>query len=228
MTLPAVDRWDVRGVEGPAYKVGPRCSNPNCGKIAEHAHHIIRRSQLAKDYDWAAIGGFVIGNKTGLCAACHDDVTGVGGGHKAAIRWIQGDFWWCLVGFPNEPATPEYHPVAPIQPQPPTPESLASTDDSQASDKGPESCPFCGQEKRRRRSTPRVGRRHRKSWTVLVPDEAIEDGADVLDSLVTNLAPVIPNADDSATGRYYVIVAALAHALIDSKGLAKSLSGRGG
>lgn len=219
MTLPAVDSWDVRGVEGPAYKVGPHCSNPNCGKIAEHAHHIIRRSQLVKDYDWITIEGIVTGNKTGLCVACHNDVTGMIGGHKAAIRWIDGLFVWCLY------SAETYHPVAPIRPQPPTPDSLA--DGPQAADTGPESCPFCGQEKRRRPLTPpRVGRRRRKRWTVLVPDEEIENGADVLDSLIDNLAPVVPNGDASATGRYYIIVAALVHALMDSEALVASFEGR--
>jgi len=227
VTLPAVDSWNVRGLAGPAYKVGPRCSNPGCGKFAEHAHHIVRRSQLVKDYDWIAIDGFVIANKTGLCPGCHDDITGVVGGHKAAIRWEADDekFWWCLLGPENDPVG-RYLLVAPIQPQPPTPDSLA-TDDPRASDTGPESCPFCGQETRRRPAlTPRVGRRQRKRWTVLVPDEELENGADVLDSLIENLAPLIPNADASATGRYYVIVAALAHALMDSESLTASIAGK--
>lgn len=226
MTLPAIDSWNVRGLEGPAYKVGPRCSNPNCSKIAEHGHHIVRRSQLVKDYDWISIDGYTIGNKTGLCAACHNDITGMVGGHKAAIRWETDDrrFWWSLLG---PEGLGRYMLVAPLTYQPPTPDSLA-TDDPRASDTGdPESCPFCGQHQRRRPAvTPRVGRRRRKRWTVLVPDEAIEDGADVLDSLIANLAPVVPNGDASATGRYYIIVAALAHALMDSEALVASFQGR--
>ena len=71
-----------------------------------------------------------------------------------------------------------------------------------------------------------AGRRRRKRWTVLVPDEELENGADVLDSLIENLAPLIPNADASATGRYYVIVAALAHALMDSESLTASIAGK--
>lgn len=226
MTLPAVDSWNVRGVEGPAYTVGPRCSNPDCGKIADHAHHIIRRSQLVKDYDWVAIDGNVTGNKTGLCVACHDKITGLIGGHRAAIRWDPEKliFLWCLLGFDDRQNITGYHPIGPLAYQPPTPDTLA--DGPQAADTGPESCPFCGQEKRRRSTPTRVGRRQRKRWTVLVPDEAIEDGADVLDSLIDNLAPVVPNGDASATGRYYIIVAALAHALMDSKALVASFQGK--
>lgn len=226
MTLPAFDSWDVRGVPGPAYKVGPRCSNPTCRKIAEHAHHIIRRSQIVKEYDWIAIEGTVIGNKTGLCASCHDDITGLIGGHKAAIRWIESAFWWCLVTpTANDPSAMQYHAVGPLAYQPPTPDTLA-TDDPRASDTGPESCPFCGHETRRRSAPKRVGRRHRKRWTVLVPDEEIENGADVLDSLITNLAPLVPNADDTATGRYFVLVQALAFSMISGEEFVASFQGR--
>lgn len=221
MTLPAVDSWDVRGLPGPEYRVGPRCSNPNCGRIAEHAHHIVRRSKLVKDYDWIAIDGYVIANKTGLCVPCHDDITGRVGGHKAAIRWINQRFVWCLLG----PGEERYLPVAPIEPQPPTPDQLAerATD---AHETGPEECPFCGHTTRRRQPPAQVGRRRRKRWGVLVPDEDLEQGADVLDSLIESLAPLVPNADSSATGRYYVLVPALAFAVMNGEEFVASFSGR--
>lgn len=226
MTLPPFDSDDVHGVEGPDYKVGPSCANPKCEHLADHAHHIWRASKVANAprNAWVAVDGFVVGNKTGLCWRCHNDVTGEGGGHKAAIRWIQGDFWWCLVS--GEKPNLHYHPVAWIQPQPPTPAQLA-TDDPRASDTGsPESCPFCGQERKRRSAPTRVGRRKRKRWTVLVPDEEIENGADVLDSLISNLAPLVPNADNTSSGRYYVLVQALAYSMISGEDFVASFEGR--
>jgi len=226
MTLPAVSSWDVRGLEGPAYKVGPRCSNPNCGRIAEHAHHIVRRSQLRKQpQDWVAIDGHVIANKTGLCVPCHDDITGRVGGHKAAIRWIDQKFVWCLLG-PGE-GDARYLPVAPIEPQPPTPDQLAERAPD-AEETGPEECPYCGHSTRRRRPSAQVGRRRRKRWGVLVPDEDLEQGADVLDALIDSLAPLVPNADSSATGRYYVLVPALAYAVMNGEEFVASFTGRGG
>jgi hypothetical protein len=226
MTLPAVSSWNVRGLEGPAYKVGPRCSNPNCGRIAEHAHHIVRRSQLRKQpQDWVAIDGHVIANKTGLCVPCHDDITGRVGGHKAAIRWIDQKFVWCLLG-PGE-GDARYLPVAPIEPQPPTPDQLAERAPD-AEETGPEECPYCGHSTRRRRPSAQVGRRRRKRWGVLVPDEDLEQGADVLDALIDSLAPLVPNADSSATGRYYVLVPALAYAVMNGEEFVASFTGRGG
>jgi len=205
--------------------VGPRCSNPNCGRIAEHAHHIVRRSQLRKQpQDWVAIDGYVIANKTGLCVPCHDDITGRVGGHKAAIRWIDQKFVWCLLG-PGE-GDARYLPVAPIEPQPPTPDQLAER--APDSETGPEECPFCGHSTRRRRPSAQVGRRRRKRWGVLVPDEDLEQGADVLDSLIDSLAPLVPNADSSATGRYYVLVPALAYAVMNGEEFVASFTGRGG
>lgn len=59
-----------------------------------------------------------------------------------------------------------------------------------------------------------------------MPDEAIEDGADVLDSLIENLAPLVPNADASRTGRYFVVVATLAHSLMDGKSFVASIAGK--
>lgn len=224
MTLPAVDSWTVKGLKGlPEYKVGPRCSNPTCSRIAEHGHHIVRRSALGGDYAWIELDEVVIANKTGLCADCHDDITGLVGGHKAAIRWEEKGraFWWCLLGEPDDLGNPSYHPVGLLAPQPPTLESLAERPGAIES----EHCPMCGQIKRRRR----VGepRRRRKTWIVKVPAEAEEDGAEVLDTLVENLALIIPNADAGLAGRYYVLVHALAYSTMNAANFATTLAGEG-
>ena len=220
MTLPAVDTWDVRGVKGPAYKVGPNCSNPHCRRLAEHAHHIIRRSAIGGDYAWVEIQGELYANLTGLCPECHDEITGLGGGHKAAIRLTDGLFVWCLLS--SIDGVIEYLPVAPIVPQPPTPEALQEDSNTDL-----DSCPTCGQVKRRRKEagTPR---RRRKTWLVKVPDEHDENGAEVLDSLVDNLVPLVPNSDSSSSGRYYVLVPVLAYALMDSERFVTTMKGVGG
>jgi hypothetical protein len=220
VTLSPADSDNVHGVEGPSYRVGPRCCNPNCGKLAADAHHIWRASKVAahKRNSWVAYEGEVFGNLAGVCAACHGDLTT----DKAAIRLINGEFWWCLAT--GGKLDRVFHPTGLIHPQPPTPDQLA-TDDPRASDTGPESCPFCGQERKRRSTPARVGRRKRKSWSVLVPDEKIEDGADVLDSYVANLAPLVPHGDSTATGRYYVLVLALAYAQISAEDFVAAFKG---
>lgn len=225
MTLPPTDHWNVRGIKGPDYKVGPRCSNPYCGKLADHAHHIWRRSRIGGDYPWVDVAGFIVANLTALCAGCHDDVTGVGGGHKAAIRFDEQHlFHWCLIG--GDPGSPEYRPVGLVTPQPPTPELLATLTPDQGTG-SEEGCPFCGQLTRRRPRAGALGRR-RKTWLVKVPEGAEEDGAEVLDALIDNLAPLVPNADASTVGRYYVLVPVLAYAQMNARNFVETMEGIGG
>ena len=223
MTLPAVDTWNVVGLEGPKYTVGPRCSNPQCSRIAEHAHHIVRRSALGGAYDWVSIDGYVVANKTGLCPQCHDGITGRIGGHTDAIRFVDNVFLWCSV-HTDLHDTVEYLEVGPLEPQPPTPESLAERAPGLLEES--DSCPFCGHKNRRRRGTSTHPRRRRKTWTVQVPNDE-EDGAEVLDTLVDELAPLL-GIDATATGRYFVLVPTLVYAHHHRENLLESLKGHGG
>jgi len=228
MTLPALDEWIAKGVKGASYTVGPRCANPNCNKIAEHAHHILRRSYLAGVYDWVDIDGWIVGNKTGLCFACHNDVTGDVGGHRAAIRIDREHrvFQWCLVI--EHGGMIDYAFAGLLEPQPPTPESL-STERATGHPES-EACPVCGHRERARRADIPVStrRRARKSWTVLVPDDEQENGAEVLDTLVENLVPVIPNASATREGRYYVFVPTLVFATMEVGRFVHTMEGVGG
>jgi hypothetical protein len=221
MTLPAVETWNLRGLRGPDYKVGPFCSNPDCHRFAEHAHHIVRRSAIGGDYAWVEIDGVVYANKTGVCPECHDELTGRVGGHRAAIRLEQGLFVWCKVVLRPNGEVIEYVPVGELKPQPPTWEIAVDGLELASS-----VCPTCGHE--RRPSGPKHPQRHRKSWIVKVPADQEENGAEVLDSLVSNLVPLIPNSDASAAGRYYVLVPVLAYSLMDSGRFVQTMAGVGG
>lgn len=227
MTLPPLEGDLIRGIEGPFYKVGPNCSNPTCRRFAEHGHHIFRRTdqRLGRPYDWIQIGDWVVANRTGVCPWCHDDLTGRIGGHRAAIRIDLGKqiFNWCLVT--SENGVPSYQVVGPITPQPPTPELLAERDPGEEES---ERCPTCGHRRGRQSPTRPGSRRPRKTWLVKVPVDAIENGAEVLDSLVENIAPLCPSGDSSSTGRYYVLVPVLAYALMDTARFVKTMEGVGG
>jgi hypothetical protein len=202
-----VDKDAVRGVAGPKYKVGPRCCNPTCGRFAEHAHHIWPRSYLRKQpKDWIELpDGRVFANMTAVCPECHDDLSGPIGGYRAAIRLGINDdrFWWCKTAGRNGATI--FEPVDPIVPQPPTREALVASPADVESD----SCPTCGQPRRRRSPKPASGeRRRRKSWTIKVPDDH-EDGALVLDTLIDDLAPFLEIEHVDAASRYFVVVPAL-------------------
>jgi hypothetical protein len=231
MTLPPIDSWQVRGVAGPEYKVGPHCCVPLCRRLAEHAHHLWRRSALGGPFSWVELpDGHVVGNLVGMCPSHHDAVTGRIGGHTAAIRMTHPDcvFWWCTI--PEESSGIEYEFVAPIEPQPPAHEALVA---SPADVESENACPTCGRPRARpRRQTTASGkRRARRTWPVQVPADAEENGAEVLDSLTEDLAPLLGvDPDDNGrytSGRYYVLVPALYFAQTNRDEFVKSILGVG-
>jgi hypothetical protein len=212
VTLPPIElMYLVKGIEGEHYKVGPRCSNPACRRFADHAHHIFRRSALGGPFDWVQIADYITGNLTGLCARCHDEVTGGIGGHTAAIRFAIDEkvFYWCRVEGP--PAHVTYHRTAPLDPQPPTPSSLEATP-GQGTES--EHCPVCGAARRRKVASPSpspagLPRRRRKNWIVSVPDDS-EQGAEILDLFVDDVADLLGAGDwEERNRRYWALVHAL-------------------
>lgn len=222
MTFLPVDHHRVRGLKGPAYKVGGWCCNPQCSKTSGHAHHIWRRSEIIRNYDWVEVDGWIVAGKVGVCVTCHQQLTD----NLMSIRLEGREFHWCIVSGSKTTGDVKHNSVGLIEPQPPTPELLATLapDQGQGSEEG---CPFCGQRKRRRPRHGALGRR-RASWLVKVPADAEEDGADVLDALVEMIAPYVPNADTSAVGRYYVLVPVLAYASMNAKNFVETMEGVGG
>lgn len=220
MTLPAVDTWDVRGVPGPKYQVGPKCSNPHCRRWADDPHHIVRRSKIGGDWAWIDVQGETLPNLCGLCRPCHDDITGRVGGHKAAIRLTAGRWHWCL-GSGDELSA--YRNVGELDPHPPTLDVAERALVHPVS--GLETCPTCGAVKRRRPSSTRGPGRRRKTWTVPVPD-GDEDGAAILDTLVDDLALVLGYGQD-AGARYYVLVPTLTYAQMERQRFVDQFKGVG-
>lgn len=204
MTLPPLDSFEVARIDGPRYKVGPHCCNPTCGRMAEHQHHLFRRSRHGKA-DWMQLpDGTIRGNIVALCYPCHVDVTGEVGGHKAAIRFHGDTFYWALP-IPGHRMT--YELVAPIEPQPPT------LGDEVVELAEPESCPTCGRGKKK--AQKREPARKRKSWTVQVPADE-EDGAQVMDDYVEALCDIFElEAGGGALTRYHALTRAAAFTLVN-------------
>jgi hypothetical protein len=200
MTLIPSEAWNVAGVEGDKYTVGPFCDAPGCKRPVDHKHHLWRRSFLGGDYWWVRVptsrGTTVtIRNVVGLCYHHHEDVTGDVGGHKAWIRWNEQreDFdWlesvdyghWQKIGTLTLPTSPE--PTAPIQ------ES--------------ERCPTCGHVKRHDHEHREPGpRRAKKSWTMKVPADS-ENGWEEIEEYVEIIGEAIGAGEyTSALRRFYVV-----------------------
>lgn len=201
MTKLPHESWNVVGVDGPDYEVNKlRCANPFCERFPDHAHHLWRRSFIIGDVAWVELGFLdppvTVQNKTGLCFACHDEVTQ----DVAAIEWQDGQFVWVQEGWAATPLDPQPGRLGVVD--------VNLTLDPHGDHGSDEVCPTCKRSRRKRVALPPGEKRKRKSWTVKVPDDA-EDGADVLDTLVEEIADNWNMQYESATGRYHVLVPAL-------------------
>lgn len=224
MTLPVLDHTP-EGVEGAAYKVGPYCAVPGCRRTVDHVHHLVRRSAHGRPRSWIRLSDKrVVGNLVGLCHQHHHDLTSPIGGHRNAIRWIFGRFWWCKVISDGRGGV-DYDPLDPLDPQPPTPESLRGS--ATEEDEGADVCPTCGRTTREARPAggmPGEPARPRKTWTVTVPADS-EDGAEVLDTLVDDLAPVL-GYESSPHLRYFTLARVLVFAQQSKRELLAAMEGR--
>jgi hypothetical protein len=202
----------VRGVEGKRPARNSRCSVPGCISLSQHGHHIWSRSYLrGQPYEWVRLqdDGSVVCNTTGLCAHHHDWVTGMIGGHKARVEYVEGVFVWQDFDAPelSGPLFPQ--PVRQgSQPKPHLKKEVAHTHLAPG-----ETCESCGYTK------PIPGepgpKRRAKTWAMTVPDDA-EDGAEVLDGWVADFAAVL-GLDPASPRllRYHAVVTVLAWAHIN-------------
>lgn len=209
--LPADDRLVIglAGDEYPKYKVGPLCSVPTCSRLADHSHHIWRRSFVIGDKPWVKYpDGTITGNLTGLCYQHHQCIT-------ENIDWISWNDWnhqyWYNFGDGSVTAAS----TVALSPQPPIYGEDPPVEDHDGAEvihlHGPgsvEKCPAC------HRAMPRPKekmeeKRPRKAWTITVPVDKRENGADVLDTLLEECGKVFGH-DETKSTRYFTLVQALA------------------
>jgi hypothetical protein len=205
LTLLPSESWEIQGVEGDRYKVGPLCEAPGCKRPVDHKHHLWRRSFLGGDFWWVRVhGGMVIRNVVGLCWRHHEDVTGGPGGHRAWIKYIPGsvEFQW----LEEDSTNGKWRQTGTLSLPAPTAASGGDEPGREA-----ERCPTCGKVKTKAHVEHEPGpKRPRKSWTIEVPADQ-EDGAAVLDELVDGCAEVFGHEEyTSKLRRYFTVVAALA------------------
>jgi hypothetical protein len=212
MTLSPFVSRRVKGLEGPEYpklKVGPLCAAPGCSRIADHAHHLVRRSAIGGDFAWVEVEDE--GTFFNLCALCHVHHLAITD-NKAQIKWTGTNFVWndgLMVGVL-------------INPQPPAwgregggeAEERGADSSGVAAPVGPaavEKCPECLRALPREKlpGEKREAKKNRKSWTVAVPVDAREDGAETLDVLLSACADLFGHSDSKKL-RFYSLSQALA------------------
>jgi len=180
--LPSED-WNVIGIDGPPYPLSRMCSHPTCLDYGSEHHHIWRRSFLGGTYSWVMLpDGTMIGNVLMLCNEHHRQVTE----NEVQIGWEEDCFFWVadsqelmMLSFQPPHVRPEYENLH-------HDESTFETAGEKTEPVLDNECPVCRQPLPRPKiqSEKREQKRPRRSWTITVPKDRREDGADTLDTLL--------------------------------------------
>lgn len=205
MTLLPIDSWSVKGVEGAGYVLNAECAAPDCDLITGgERHHLWRRSFLIGDYWWVELpDGRVIGNCIALCHEHHRQVT------KGIVR-IEYDgefFYWHVLAEDDMLALrwqPPAHPEGEIY-------------DSKPPGKKGAVCPSCGQalpHPKHDEDKPLEKKRVRKSWSIAVPVDEQENGAELLDAYLETIRQLFGEAGlpygNTESAKYFPLSNALA------------------
>lgn len=196
------------------YKVGPTCSVPGCARLADHAHHIVRRSELGGPFAWVRMpDGVEVGNLTGLCFNHHNEVTE----NKTQIRYVDGVFYWVVpLGEPtgdNFLLTQEVD-AHPLVPQPPTPGEEPGGFPLAPAVEAPEDtrpvCPGCGRKMPKPKiDSAREEKKPRGTWAIAIPMDERENGADVLDEMLEGIRDKLDatgmSYSEDSNAKYYIL-----------------------
>lgn len=221
--LPFEEHHEVKVAKGEPYKVAARCSAPGCTRFTDDAHHIVRRSFTATgEYEWwIEYKGVTIGNLTGLCHECHLLITE----NRASLSWVEEErmFYWVEgVGSGRDDK--------PIDPQPPIKYVIQNADPGDENDydwtrdpddrldnadqhfDGPASSRKCRECKRplpKPKDEKTEEARPRRTWSITVPADHRENGAEVLDTLLDQCRDLFSHGESKQV-RYFSLVQALA------------------
>jgi len=198
--MPFDERHKVSGAVGPTYTIRGICCAPDCMETSVDRHHLCRRSALGGPFDWIEYEGVLIQNVVGLCRAHHQLITD----NKARIWWTPfAYFAWVSEG--KKPVKINPHPVID--------DGSHSHEELNKAEVLPDVCPGCGRVTRPK-SAKREEKRQRASWSIHVPKDERENGADVLDTLLEEARVMMAKAGlpygDEANARYFILSAVLA------------------
>jgi len=173
----------LRGEEWPPYKLNMICATPGCTETHLEQHHIWRRSFVGGDVWWIRLPDETeLANVVGLCHAHHAMVTE----NKAEIEAVLDlnrdlfFFYW------NSPSSgtrllswqPPEHPLHDER-YDEIPEDYWVIDNE---------CPTCHRALPRPKiEEPTEAKRARRTWSITVPKDNREDGAETLDRLLEEI-----------------------------------------
>jgi hypothetical protein len=186
MTRLPTESRAVKGMDGPEYPLGLACAKLGCFEPSREAHHLWRRSELIGAHWWAYIedDDVIVGNVIGLCRNHHHAVTV----NAAWITWKEGQFTWSDMLTTDEPLQfqPPVRLVEDSLPKSPEKngEKLVIAGGEIASVPSYDgTCPTC------LRPLPHPKSEHepkrvRRTWSITVPVDERENGAEALTTLL--------------------------------------------
>jgi len=219
---PSEDRRS-EGIDGPHYTLNLVCVVPGCGETRSlHRHHLWRKSDVIGDKWWVRTkDGLLHGNCVRVCGHHHRELTD----NVARIAYREGMFWWkdaildpMMLNW-QPPGEALYEELSAPENGKGDDPDLLLTERLGASHvllegHDPDVCPTCLRKlpKPKDESAPEV-KKVRKTWSVAVPLDRWEDGADVIDELLTAAHEELnkyglPYGEGKKV-KYYILTAAL-------------------
>lgn len=192
MTLSPSENRNVIGVPATRYKINTVCAHPDCSQQSEPgAHHCFRRSQIIGDSYFVSIDGSdPIPHAVGLCSDHHRQITD----NAAWIRLREdGIFCWWSEDGQDEDKTKLWLDYGPLDPQP---GQLTKASGLKLKKRTKEVKDALEEKK------------PRKVKSIRCPNDAAENGIELLDALIDRAAELIPHRDEDSPD-YYVLMDAL-------------------
>ena len=214
MTQLPLSSWDVKPVEGAGYVANSICATPGCQNVASERHHCWRRSFLGGDFWYVELpDGAVVGNIVFLCNAHHRQITE----NRARISYLDGFFYW--VDKATE-AKLSWQPVFYCS----MANYLAGIHDSKPLEEKrapkPGLCSHCGQPLPHKKPEKPEAKRVRKTWSVSVPVDEQENGAELLDEHLETIRLLFAEAGlpygAAETAKFFPLATALALFIVNA------------
>jgi len=223
MTLSPSEDRRTEGIDGPSYPLNIICPVPGCLQSGNlQRHHLWRKSDVIGDKWWIRTKDEKIhGNCVRICPHHHRDLTD----NIAHIAYLDGAFWWKdILG---EPILLEWQPPTEgVYEALTTPRSASEQKDDPdlllveklgaehvlAPGHEPDICPTCLRKLPKPKEKTEA-QKVRKTWSVAVPLDRWEDGADVIDTLLEEAHKELnknglPYGEGKVV-KYYILTAAL-------------------